>query len=128
MTSDVDFAMTYRRILSYLGPFVRFFVFAIFGFALFALSQPAFAILMEAFVNALDGKIVDGLYLIPAACIAIALMRGVGSYLGSYYMAKVSENIVHAIRCDLFKNMCQPTSFVSWLRPEKTPAWDALKN
>ena len=105
MASDVDFTTTYRRILVYLRPFVRFFVFAIFGFALFALSQPAFAILMEAFVNALDGKIVDGLYLIPAACIAIAFMRGLGSYLGSYYMAKVSENVIHAIRCDLFKNI-----------------------
>ena len=105
MAFDVDFTMTYRRILVYLRPFVRFFVLAIFGFALFALSQPAFAMLMEAFVNALDGKIVDGLYLIPAACIAIAFMRGVGSYLGSYYMAKVSENVIHAIRCDLFKNI-----------------------
>lgn len=105
VTPNVDFGPTYRRVLSYLFPFVRFFSFAVLGFLLFALSQPAFAILMEAFVNALDGKIVDGLYLIPAACIAIALMRGVGSYLGSYYMAKVSENIVHAIRCDLFKNI-----------------------
>lgn len=105
VTPNVDFGPTYRRVLSYLFPFVRFFSFAVFGFLLFALSQPAFAMLMEAFVNALDGKIVDGLYLIPAACIAIAFMRGVGSYLGSYYMAKVSENVIHAIRCDLFKNI-----------------------
>ena len=105
VTPHVDFGPTYRRVLRYLFPFVRFFSFAVLGFLLFALSQPAFAILMEAFVNALDGKIVDGLYLIPAACIAIAFMRGLGSYLGSYYMAKVSENVIHAIRCDLFKNI-----------------------
>ncbi|MGB5325263.1 MAG: lipid A export permease/ATP-binding protein MsbA [Pseudomonadales bacterium] len=102
---DIEFSLTYRRILGYLRPFMRFFVFAIFGFGLFALSQPAFAVLMEAFVNALDGKIVDGLYLIPLACVAIALVRGVGSYLGSYYMAKVSENVIHNIRCDLFQNI-----------------------
>lgn len=105
VTPPVDFGPTYRRVLRYLFPFVRFFSFAVLGFLLFALSQPAFAVLMEAFVNALDGKIVDGLYLIPAACIAIAFMRGLGSYLGSYYMAKVSENVIHAIRCDLFKNI-----------------------
>lgn len=105
VTPHVDFGPTYRRVLRYLFPFVRFFSFAVLGFLLFALSQPAFAVLMEAFVNALDGKIVDGLYLIPAACIAIAFMRGLGSYLGSYYMAKVSENVIHAIRCDLFKNI-----------------------
>ncbi len=105
VTPHVDFGPAYRRVLRYLFPFVRFFSFAVLGFLLFALSQPAFAVLMEAFVNALDGKIVDGLYLIPAACIAIAFMRGLGSYLGSFYMAKVSENVIHAIRCDLFKNI-----------------------
>ena len=53
---------------------------------LFALSQPAFAMLMEGFVRALDGEFVDNLYVIPVACISIALMGEVGSYLGSYYI------------------------------------------
>jgi len=99
------FFEVYRRIITYLLPFMGYFLLAILGFSLFALSQPAFAMLMEAFVNALDGKVVNGVYLIPAACIAIALLRGIGSYLGGYYMAKVGENVVHRIRCDLFTNI-----------------------
>ena len=54
---------------------------------------------MESFVRALDGEYVDGLYLIPMACILIALMRGIGSYMGSYYMSKASANVIHNIRC-----------------------------
>lgn len=102
---SIDISVIYRRIFAYLRHFTGYFLIAILGFSLFAISQPAFAILMEAFVNALDGKVVNGVYLIPAACIAIALVRGIGSYLGGYYMAKVGENVVHKIRCDLFGNV-----------------------
>lgn len=95
----------YRRILQYLLPFTSYFLVAFFGYGLFAISQPGFAVLMEAFVRALDGEYVDGLYLIPTACVAIALLRGIGSYLGSYYMSKASANVVHTIRCELFANL-----------------------
>lgn len=95
----------FQRVLKYLLPFTNYFIIAFFGFALFALSQPAFAVLMEAFVRALDGEYVDGLYLIPLGCIGIALFRGIGSYLGNYYMSKASANVVHKIRCELFNNI-----------------------
>jgi subfamily B ATP-binding cassette protein MsbA len=85
--------------------FHRHLFIAFFGFSLFAVSQPGFAMLMEAFVRALDGEYVNGLYLIPTACIFIAVIRGVGSYLGNYYMSKVSANVVHSIRCQLFGNL-----------------------
>ena len=101
-----------RRILGYLLPFTPYFVVAFIGHLIFAISQPGFAILMESFVRALDGEYVDGLYIIPMACILIALMRGIGSYMGSYYMSKAGANIVHKIRCDLFSNIIAlPTSF-----------------
>lgn len=109
---SVNNAAQYRRVLSYLRPFVGYFAIAFFGYALFAISQPGFAVLMEAFVRALDGELVDGLYLIPLACIAIALLRGVGSYLGTYYMSKASANVVHNIRCELFANIIHlPVNF-----------------
>ena len=81
------------------------FLLAFIGYGLFAASQPAFAMLMEAFVRALDGEYVNSLYVIPLFCIFIALVRGVGSYLGSYYMSKAGLNIVHSVRCDLFQNI-----------------------
>lgn len=103
--SEVKDKHDYRRLVTYLTPFYPYFLIAFFGYGLFAISQPGFAVLMEAFVRALDGEFVDGLYLIPAACVAIALMRGVGSYLGTYYMSKASANVVHNVRCELFNNI-----------------------
>ena len=111
-SEDIDFSGTYRRIFRYLKPFSGYLLIAFMGFMLFAVSQPGFAMLMEAFVRALDGEYVDGLYLIPSACILIALLRGIGSYLGNYYMSKASANVVHSIRCQLFGNLISlPTSF-----------------
>ena len=109
---SVAFVSVYRRILTYLRPFISYFLVAFFGYSLFAISQPGFAVLMESFVRALDGEYVDDIYLIPVACIAIALMRGIGSYLGGYYMSKASANVVHSIRCELFDNIVAlPVSF-----------------
>ena len=103
---------TYRRIFQYLLPFKSYFLIAFIGHMLFAISQPSFAVLMEAFVRALNGDFVDGLYLIPLACIAIALLRGIGSYLGGYYMSKASANVIHNIRCQLFGSIIAlPTKF-----------------
>jgi len=102
----------YPRLFKYFRAYSGCFLLAFLGYFLFALSQPAFAILMEAFVRALDGEYVDGLYLIPAACIAIAFMRGIGSYLGSYYMSKGGANVIHKMRCELFENIIAlPLSF-----------------
>lgn len=109
---DGETVRIYRRILQYLLPFTSYFLIAFVGYALFAASQPGFAVLMEAFVRALDGEYVDGLYLIPTACIAIALMRGIGSYLGNYYMSKATTNVIHKVRCELFDNIVTlPLSF-----------------
>lgn len=109
---DTDASDMRRRILKYMLPFSSYFLIAFLGYGFFAASQPGFALLMELFVRAIDGEYIGGLYLIPLACVAIALMRGIGSYLGNYYMSKASANIVHTIRCELFSNIVAlPMSF-----------------
>lgn len=97
----------FKNIYKYIKGSNTSLILSFIGFLLFALSQPAFAMLMEAFVRALDGEFVDNLYVIPVACISIALMRGMGSYLGNYYMSKTSASVIHLLRCDLFSNIIQ---------------------
>ena len=41
----------------------------------------------------------------PAFIIAIAFYQGVGSYLGNYFIAKVSLGVVHDLRTALFNNL-----------------------
>ena len=100
-----NFAIFIRRIAIYARVQTLNFLFAFIGYGLYALSQPAFAMLMEAFVRALEGEYVDSLYMVPLICVAIALLRGLGSYLGSYYMSKAGANIVHGVRCDMYENI-----------------------
>ena len=110
--NNINLFVFFKNVYKYLKGSNISLLLAFLGFLLFALSQPAFAMLMEGFVRALDGEFVDNLYVIPVACISIALMRGVGSYLGSYYMSKVSASAIHLIRCDLFENLIQlPVKF-----------------
>lgn len=101
----INLSIFFNRTLVYARTQMFSFFLAFVGYLLYALSQPAFAMLMEAFIRALEGEYVDDLYVIPIMCISIALLRGLGSYLGSYYMTKAGANIVHSIRCAMFDNL-----------------------
>ncbi|MAV76202.1 MAG: lipid ABC transporter permease/ATP-binding protein [Cellvibrionales bacterium] len=105
LSSKVKLSVFLSRFFGYAKKQMLAFSLAFIGYGLYAFSQPAFAMLMEAFVRALEGEYVDSLYLVPLMCVAIALLRGFGSYLGSYYMSKVGANIVHGVRCDMYENI-----------------------
>ena len=100
--SDKD---VYFRLLRYTRPYLRFGIVALFGYALFAASQPAFAMLMKSFVDALNGEYAGGLYAVPAMAAVIAVFRGIGTFLGSYYIARVGQSVVHDLRCELFNKL-----------------------
>ncbi|MDD7804239.1 MAG: lipid A export permease/ATP-binding protein MsbA [Endozoicomonas sp. (ex Botrylloides leachii)] len=95
----------YLRLLSYVKPYWAFFVLSIVGYILFALSQPAVAKLLEYFVNVLDGASNIAIYWIPIAMLVLALIRGIGSFLGNYYLSKVAMSVVHDLRCLMFNHM-----------------------
>ena len=110
----------YLRLLGYVKPYSGYFALSLLGYVLFALSQPAFARLLEYFVEALEGSFVTinrdigwllppsittAAALIPMVMLFIALFRGVGSFLGNYFLAKVSLNVVHDLRCLMFNQL-----------------------
>jgi len=72
------------------------------GFLIFASTQPMFAALMKYMVDSLNANQRDAIYWIPLATVGIVIIRGVGSFLGSYFIALVSNNVVHTLRCELF--------------------------
>ncbi len=95
----------YLRLLSYVRPYAGIFALSIAGYAVFAISQPAFAKLMEYFIEGLEGGSENLIYLVPIGGLIIALFRGLGSYLGNYNIAKVANNVVHDLRVDLFNKL-----------------------
>lgn len=87
--------------------------------AFFALSQPAFAKLLDYFVQALEtGEIslirqfpwlqetgVSANYLVPVLLVFIAVFRGIGAFLGTYFMAKLSLSVIYDLRTEMFAHL-----------------------
>ena len=116
----------YFRLLSYVKPYTGYFALSLLGLAIFALTQPAFAKLLEYFVQALEGEEValqqslswltdSGVstqWLIPSMMVMIAIVRGVGSYLGNYYISVVANKVIHDLRSQMFDRMVNlPNTF-----------------
>ncbi len=103
---------TYLRLLSYVRPYIWPFLASILGFMLFAWTMPAFAKLIELFIDGLQEGTDKYLYYVPMLAMGIAVLRGIGFFLGNYYLAKVSLGVVHDLRVDLFNKLLQlPNSY-----------------
>ncbi len=98
---------TYLRLLSYVRPYVPTFLISVVGYMLFAWTMPAFAKLIEWFVEGLQGGDEKYLTYVPMLAVGIALFRGIGFYLGNYFLAKVSLGVVHDLRTDLFNKLLE---------------------
>ncbi|WP_439102218.1 lipid A export permease/ATP-binding protein MsbA [Congregibacter sp.] len=120
---------TYGRLLRYVRPLWPAFVVSMLGFVLYALTQSAFAGLMQYLPAAFDGSPLgnagimasDSLrsweqklglnqaenvrVFLPLALVAIVTVRGIGSYLGSYYITYVARHVVNQLRLDVFAHI-----------------------
>ncbi|UTW09485.1 lipid A export permease/ATP-binding protein MsbA [Pseudomonas benzenivorans] len=107
----------YLRLLSYVRPYLGLFMLSILGFLIFASTQPMFGYVLKYFVDGLsnpaaslfpgvpylqDLQLVEA---VPLLIVLIALWQGIGSYLGNYFLAKVSLGLVHDLRVALFNNL-----------------------
>ncbi|KAF1054163.1 MAG: Lipid A export ATP-binding/permease protein MsbA [Stenotrophomonas maltophilia] len=109
----------YFRLLSYVRPYWGMFALSILGFLIFAATQPMLAGILKYFVDGLahpDARLFPNapwawlrdlslLYAVPLLVILIAVWQGVGSFLGNYYIARVSLGLVHDLRVSLFNNL-----------------------
>lgn len=107
----------YLRLLSYVRPFVGWFAISLLGFMIFASAQPMMAGVLKFFVDGLtepDGAVLQGvpllsgvslLYAVPLMLVGIALWQGIGTFLGNYYIARVSLGLVDHLRRALFDSL-----------------------
>jgi len=107
---------TYFRLLGYVRPYLGLFFISIIGFIVFASGQPMLAGVLKYFVDSLVGAdkgvlqeipFLDGLDLmaVPLMIVAIAIWQGTGSFLGNYFLARVSLGLVHDLRLALFDKL-----------------------
>ena len=92
----------YLRLLAYVKPYWGLFAISILGFMVYASTQPMFATLLQYIVDSFEQQNREAVYWIPAATMGIVIFRGVGSFLGNYFLAQVSNSVVHILRCQIF--------------------------
>ncbi len=113
----------YLRLLSYVKPYVGLFMISIVGFAIFSSTQPMLGYMLKFFVDGLSNPdaslfaevpwlsevpwLADLrlLQAVPMLIVLIAIWQGIGSFLGNYFLARVSLGLVHDLRVALFNNL-----------------------
>jgi ATP-binding cassette, subfamily B, bacterial MsbA len=94
----------YKRLMLYVKPYWLLFVISFIGFLLYAGTQPLFAAMIKHVIDTLQTESREGVEWLPLFFIALMLVRGVGSFLGNYFLARVAANVVHALRCGIFNH------------------------
>ena len=103
----------YRRLFSYVIPHRMLFVTATLGYILFALTAPVATWWLGWTVDAITAEDYEALRILsPLAFIGLAAVRGIGGFMGSYYLAGISNHMVHKLRCELIDRLIRlPTSY-----------------
>ncbi|MCL2022410.1 MAG: lipid A export permease/ATP-binding protein MsbA [Betaproteobacteria bacterium] len=119
--SDHSFsgARTYFRLLTYMRPYWGWFALSLIGFLMFSSAQPMLASMLKFFVDGLSSpeasllpntpwpwlRNLNLLFAVPLLIFIISLWQGLGSFLGNFFLARVSLGLVHDLRIALFNNL-----------------------
>ncbi|SFB83970.1 ATP-binding cassette, subfamily B, MsbA [Marinospirillum celere] len=95
--------VSYKRLLKYVAPYWPIFLLAILGYAIYAGSSTAFAHILKMLVDSIEQGMEDKRLFFPLIVVAIFALRGLGTFLGTYFMAHIARQLVHHLRMDLFK-------------------------
>lgn len=95
----------YWRLLSYLKPFWGIAILVFIGFAINAATEVAVAEVLKRIINAIQLKDRNFTSLFPLVVIALMFFRGLGSFVGGYYTAVISRNLVFNIRQEVFAKL-----------------------
>ncbi len=93
----------YRRLLRYTEPYKNGFAIAIAGMVIAALTEPFFPALMKPLLDqGFVGRTPIPLWMVPAAIITMFVVRGIGTFAGSYGLAWVANHVLASVRRQMF--------------------------
>lgn len=103
----------YKRLFSYMLPHRMVFLLAMLGYIIFALTSPAATWWLGWTVDSITtGNYADLRIISPLIFIGLAAIRGIGGFMGSYFLANISNHVVHKMRCELMDHLIRlPTSY-----------------
>ena len=105
MSKTVSVSQLYGRLLTYVKPFIGSFLVAILGFVLFASAAPALSWMMGQITEVLANPTPEDSWFVIITLIVIFAYRGLGTFLGKYFIARVGRGVVHTLRTVLFNHM-----------------------
>jgi subfamily B ATP-binding cassette protein MsbA len=94
----------YRRLLRFVWPYWRMFIVSAIGFAIYAATEPAVVVIIQKIIDSFGGQDRSDIQYLPLLFIVLFLIRGVGAFLGNYYLARISGNLIHKLRCEIFNH------------------------
>ena len=98
-----DWAL-YKRLFSYVLTQKGMYLLAIIGFIFYASTAPLLSHLMVVIEETYHNPTNTARYLLVAMILGIYLMRGFGSFLGDYFLAKVGRSVVHQLRVNVLNH------------------------
>jgi len=94
-----------RRLFSYTFRFKFSFFISIIGFLMFAAADIAAVEWIRRIIEFINSDKTDFSIYLVLALIFIALGRGIGFFIGNYFMSRVGFGIVHDLRSELFTKL-----------------------
>ena len=95
----------YLRLLSYLKPFWGIGLLVLLGFSINAATEVSVAKLLERIIEAIQNKDQSFTALFPLLVVLLMFFRGVGLFMGGYFTAVISRNLIFNIRQLVFAKL-----------------------
>lgn len=102
---------TYRRLFAYVKPFWVAFALAVLGNVIYAGASTGMAASMEYVIKAIENPSDQNRIILTGMIVVIFAMRGVGTFLGDYYIKYVGRQVVNTLRTQLFDRLLNLPSY-----------------
>lgn len=95
----------YLRLISYLKSYWGIALFVLIGFAINATTEVSVAKLMKYIIDAIQNGDRENLNWFPVLIVLLMFFRGVGLFLGGYFTAVISRQLVFGIRQEVYAKL-----------------------
>ena len=111
-STNIDGRQAYHRLLSYVWPHWKIFLFGIIGMAVFSATEAGFPWLMKPLVDdSLIARDPDAIALIPILLISLFIVRIAVNFVATYCMSWVGRAVIKELRKQMFDHLLKfPTA------------------
>lgn len=95
----------YTRLLGYLKQYWGIAILVVMGFTINAATEVSVAKLLEYIITAIQNKDQNFTTLFPILVVVLMFFRGLGTFMGGYFTAVISRNLIFNVRQEVFAKL-----------------------